>query len=191
MNVSSRFAKATLAGAISIAASCAYALPVDVSYSVTGSSGDWLLDFTVANNFASGADDQTIFLFALQLQPGAFADTPADFTPISGPFDFAPSDGGPLASYDFGWMDLGLLGGGPPHLTPTISESGFVIHSDGVDAPDSISWALASVALAGDGSVTTFQGVSVAPAVPEPSTYALMFLGLAALGLYRRVKAKE
>ena len=137
MNFSTRLAKTTLAGAISIAASWACAAPVDVSFAASGSEGDWTLDFTVANNIVTPAD-MSVFFFAVQLGSSSLVDSPFFFTPLIGPLSFIPPDGGPETIYDFAWMDLDVASGGTTHLGPFDSLGGFILHSDSINAPTSL-----------------------------------------------------
>ncbi len=133
MNIDSRIAKIGLATAITLAASTVCAMPVDVSYSVTGSAGDWLLDFTVTNNVSSPAGDDSIYLLALQMQPGEIVGSPGAFFALTDPFDVAPSDGGLTQTYDFGWLDFGLLGfPAAPSIGPSTSLGGFFVHLNSV-----------------------------------------------------------
>jgi hypothetical protein len=61
-----------MAAALALVSCCAVetaqASPIDVSYSVSGSPGEWLLDFTVTNNLDQfGGPGQLIYLFAVAL----------------------------------------------------------------------------------------------------------------------------
>ena len=61
-----------IAAALALVSCCAVetaqASPIDVSYSVSGSPGEWLLDFTVTNNLDQfGGPGQLIYLFAVAL----------------------------------------------------------------------------------------------------------------------------
>ena len=199
MNISKQLTKTALAGAMTLALSWASAAPVDVGVSTTGSAGDWTFDFTVANNIFHPEDAQ-IFLFAVEFGgPGDMVGAPFTFLPV-GPISALPSDGGPVADYSFGWIDIGLDSDDGVHLDPGTSLGGFAIHTDSLTAPGSISWIVA--AYAGDDDINdddpaglgyvTYQGVITTgvSAVPEPSTYALMLLGIGALGLRRERRIK-
>ncbi len=201
MNISKHLTKTALAGAMSVALSWASAAPVDVSVATTGAAGDWTFDFTVANNIFSPEDAQ-VFLFAVEYGGvGDMTGAPFTFLPV-GPITALPSDGSPSADYSFGWIDIGLDSDDGAHLDPGTSFSGFTLHTDSITAPGSISWIVAAYAgdddhgdddPAGLGYVT-YQGVITTgvTAVPEPSTYALMLLGIGAFGLMRqrRVRAQ-
>jgi len=202
MNISKHLTKTALAGAMSLALSWASAAaPVDVSVATTGSAGDWTFDFTVANNIFTPEDAQ-IFLFAIEYGgPGDMVGAPFTFLPV-GAITALPSDGSPPADYSFGWIDIGLDSDDGAHLDPGTSFSGFTIHTDSINLPGSFSWIVAAYTKdddrhdddpAGLGYVT-YQGVidNSVTAVPEPSTYALMLLGVGALALRRdrRVKAQ-
>lgn len=195
MNISRLLTKTALAGAMSLALSWASAAPVDVGVSTTGSDGDWSFDFTVANNILHPEHAQ-IFLFAVEFGgPGDMVGAPFTFLPV-GAISAVPSDGNPPADYSFGWIDIGLDSDDGPHLDPGTSMGGFTLHTDSITAPGSISWIVAAYAGEDDLSdddghdglgYVTYQGVITTgvSAVPEPSTYALMLLGIGAFALRR------
>jgi len=205
MNISrqltrSALAKTALAGAMALALPWAAAMPVNVGVSTTGSAGDWALDFTVANNIVHPEEAQ-VFLFAVDFAGTAdMVGAPFTFLP-AGLISAVPSDGNPPADYAFGWFDIGLDSDDGPHLDPGTSFNGFTLHTDSLTLPGSISWIVAAYAGEDDHSdddghdglgYVTYQGVITTgvSAVPEPSTYALMLLGVAALGLRRERRIK-
>jgi hypothetical protein len=74
-----------MAAALALVSCCAVetaqASPIDVSYSVSGSPGEWLLDFTVTNNLDQfGGPGQLIYLFAVALPSTDISMSPPNWT---------------------------------------------------------------------------------------------------------------
>lgn len=143
---------------------------LDVSYTISGSSGNWIYDFTVTNNIPNtnpGYD--FVYYFGAGVQPSGF-------------FDSAPA----------GWSPCCLIGNNvvfnnlstPTNLAPGQTLSGFDFLNTSVTAQTSLGW----VAGVGTSAFSSYQLSGIASAVPETSTWAMMILGFFGVGFmaYRR-----
>lgn len=163
------------------------AAPVGVAYSVTGSTGNWTLDFSVTNNMSGTSQD--VYFFGVALDARDIAGSPSGFDPDSwaswnnGPY------GGSSTAYNNVWIDGSLDN---LHIGQTLD--GFEVHSSDVNAPSSVQWfafGYGSTYAAGgnffSNSNPGFEGVATA-AVPEPANITLLLsgLGLAGMAALRR-----
>ena len=189
-------------------ASTARAQPIAVNYSVSGSAGNWLLDFTIKNQF-SGSSDYSFYWFGVNLPANAISSSPGSWSP----FVQKTVSQGSGTTYRDTWYISQQDG-----LAPGQTLNGFSAHLTSLDAPTTVGW----FAYAFSGSNTTYEGgdnfngstynpgfegsaqgsfpqVNIETyenppqqeqppinTVPEPSTYALMVSGLAALGFAAR-----
>jgi hypothetical protein len=177
--------RALLASALVGIAGAAAAAPVVAAYTVEGTSGDWTLNFDVAN-YLFGSD-QSVYFFGVAVDGGSVAGSPASF-------DAAPyatwnnsGSGGSNQSYDDLWL------GGGHVLVPGVDLRGFLVHSDAVDAPTSVNWFAYSSGstYTGKGYFNTannpgWEGVATVRVVPEPANIALLLAGLGICGLAAR-----
>lgn len=157
------------------------AAPVDVSFTTSGSSGNWTYDFSVTNNIG-GAN--SIYFFGVQVGQTNVTGSPAGwgFSSDNTPWANSPL-GGSSTIYDNTWCCTfnGILNG------QTLT--GFEVTVNSGTALSSIRWfafALGDNDTNSDGHFYSnfnpgFEGVSVS-AVPEPSTWAMMILGFAGVG---------
>jgi hypothetical protein len=166
-----------------------------LTYSVTGSAGDWMLDFSVTNNLGG---TNAVYIFGVY--------------PVDSPL--------PLSFIS--WTDIGtfaLVSGGEPYqawcwdhcnaidpgiqgvaIQPGVTLSGFMALSSATAFPTSIGWFASAKdgIYTGPGTVAAystiqapfFEGTAVTlpPAIPEPSTWAMLLVGFAGIGFmsYRR-----
>jgi len=174
----------------------AFADPVSVGYTVTGSSGAWILDFSVTNNLNAG---QGIYFFGVLLPTVDVVGTPSPWLDCKGSCGavYNPSSmGGPNINYNNLWIDIadnGILFG------QTLS--GFKAEVTSATPPATVDWLLFSFDFTPDstspyngggnffsndipGFAGTAVGVPASP-VPEPSSLLLFSAGL--LGLARRL----
>jgi hypothetical protein len=173
--------------------------PINVLYTVTGSPGDWTLDFSVNNNIA-GAPDQEFYFFGVGLFSGTpfpnITGSPASF---NGAIPYNPSSGlgGPNITYNDVWEvstfpNLGMA-------APGTTTSGFEATITDSVAPTSVNWfALTdgSDPYSGPGNLDTiepggvpllFEGVAVQTgATPEPTTLLLFGAGLVGISALMR-----
>ncbi|MFZ0334993.1 MAG: hypothetical protein WA855_14945 [Candidatus Acidiferrales bacterium] len=136
-----------------IAASASvFASPVGVSYTVSGSSGDWTLNFSVTNNVNSGQD---MYFFGVLLPAQDVINSPAgsvNFVGGSLATTWNPSTndsaslcsnplyaefcGGPNISYNNLWRNFDSPGG----LTFGNTLSGFEVEVNSLTAPTAVQW---------------------------------------------------
>ncbi len=174
------------------------ASPIDVTYTVTGTSGDWTLDFTATNNL-SGAANQNFYFFGVDLSSTHITGIPTNATWQIATVDTPWSNsifGGSSISYNNVWIDEN----GDSGLTPGTTTTGFEVTIADVVAPTSVDWFAFTVDPTGATPYTGggnfyraqnpgFEGEATlaTAATPEPSTFALLGTGILGLaGAARR-----
>ncbi len=188
--------------ALVLSAGSLTAQPVAVSYTVTGSAGNWMLDFTVANNLVGAPPDMGVYMFGIQAPGSATTAQPAGWSKLGFTMSGLPSGN----SYATSWIDPTFTG-----VKAGQTKSGFQIWLSNVTAPTSFKYYAFgwSQSLADKGEDWTnfnpswegtaqgsFPQVNIqqlevpVTTTPEPSTYALMVAGLAAVGAVARRKRR-
>ena len=176
----------------------AYADPVDVSYTVSGSAGAWLLDFSVTNNLGG---TNSIYYLNLQLPATSIVGSPTgwSYSSVNNPWSNAPYGGSSIV-YNNPWRVSGNSPVMPPELMISSGQtlSGFEVMYTGPVAPASVLWtAFATLGTYnGPGCFNCginpgFEGVGLDPpwqpitpiATPLPAALPLFAGGLGALGL--------
>jgi hypothetical protein len=110
---------------------------VGVSYTVSGSSGAWILDFSVTNNVNAGQD---VYFFGVLLPTQDIVGSPTGFVNCASgctTTTWNPSDhfGGPDLTYNNLWLN--------GHSTPVLfgnTLSGFDVGVSSAIAPTSVEW---------------------------------------------------
>lgn len=190
-----------MAAAICILAGApaAQAAVVDVSFTTTGVSGDWIYDFTLANNLGG---TNALYFFGVVAPATDVVEAPGVWTESPGntPWSNA-SYGGSNIAYNNVWCvnGCGDISAGIPSGQ---SLSGFKVHDVSTTAQTSFAWF--TFAIGGNydgpecfncGGNPGFEGVTGqagpgGPGVPEPATWAMMIIGFGAAGsMIRRRKA--
>lgn len=166
------------------------AVPITVAYTVTGSTGNYDLGFSVTNNMLGTT--QAVYFFGVELSaPGIIASPPGynpDKWPTWGPNS---SYGGSSTIYNNNWIDVTY-----GNLFPGTTLSGFNVHVTDAAAPTSVKWfafGYGSEYLGGDNFSHNFnplfEGEAFTSAVPEPSSIAVF--GFAASGLLLLARRKR
>jgi hypothetical protein len=175
--------KVVLAALVLVCSLSANIGPPTVTYTVTGTSGDYTLDFTVNNN-----TNQDLYFFGTQLSINNITGSPLGFVPNYQPTWNNSGFGGSNITYNNNWLD--------PTFTsdpPGVSISGFDVTITDAVAPTSVNWFAYTFdnfgvypPYTGGGNFynTTspgFEGVATISATPEPAFYGLLALGLGGL----------
>jgi len=180
--------RAILSAALIGAAGAAAAIPVSAAYTVTGTAGDWTLNFEVANNMVGS--DQSVYFFGVDVDGASVVGGPASFDSSAYPtWDRNAAIGGSSLTYDATWNSGGHV------LVAGDELSGFLVHSDALDAPTSVSWFAftSGSTYTGSGYFNNadnpgWEGVATVSVVPEPANAALLLagIGLCAFAAKRR-----
>lgn len=172
--------------------------PIDVSYTASGTSGNYLLNFTVVNNMTSNPT-QDIYLFGVRLDNSSVQGSPTGFDSsfYTTWNNQTNGYGGSNTDYNAVWVDFSKSHF-PGSSSPT-SLSGFTVKVTGLNLPTTVNWFAYSISstsspYTGDGnfyagspnnSNVGFEGTFVHPSnVPEPSTFALLSLSGIACGVW-------
>ena len=196
--------KSLLGSLISICAIFAIALPaqvvlagvIDVTYTVSGSAGNYDLNFTVQNNLP-GPPVEDIYFFGVKLSSFGITGSATGFSPGNSMETWNNQQhvgAGTNITYNNLWNETGrdynsLLAGS--------TLSGFKVHITDLVAPTTVNWFAYATntepiaqTYTGGGNLTGgstmpynpgFEGVATvapAPSVPEPTSLALLVLGV-------------
>ncbi|HNC23022.1 MAG TPA: hypothetical protein PLU52_02360 [Opitutaceae bacterium] len=111
--------------------------PVNVSYTVTGTSGDYTLNFSITNNISAG---QHLYFFGTKLGGAGITASPSGWDPsmwsIWNPTTYGGS--GPNINFNNNWIDLSINSGGGLAFGDTLS--GFSVHILDAAAPEFVDW---------------------------------------------------
>jgi hypothetical protein len=161
--------------------------PILVSYTVSGSPGNYDLDFSVTNNMLAWPS-QLLYFFAVRLESGHhITGSPADWFDNGADANWF-NYGGSNTEYNNTWRNG--IGG----IYPGNTLSGFIVHDPDLVAPSEVSWSAVSYSVildpyTGGGNFITdwnpgFEGLASpvdSAAVPEPSSVILCAFGCAGL----------
>lgn len=173
-----------VAVATSMVAGVASADPVGVTCNVSGSSGNYVLDFSVTNNLNPA--DMGVYFFGVKLDTGRdIVGSPAPFDPDTWTnWDMTPY-GGAVNGYNNNWIEFSFV-----QILPGQTLSGFQARYTGASLPASVPFF--AFAYSPSGGAYTGQhlnnpqnpGFEGHVAIPAPASLALA--GLGGLALRRR-----
>jgi hypothetical protein len=185
----------------SVVASDSHAGPVFVAYSVSGTPGNYDLDFSVTNNMT--AWHQNVYLFGVSLSGFDVASSPSPFFSLGATTLNFAFYGGSNTQYNTNWQaDPTQM-----DLFPGNTLSGFIAHDTDLVAPTAVSWFAFSQdevgfdnePYTGGGSFNSafsqsnpaFEGIATpTAAVPETCSLTLIGTGLLCL-LAKRFLGKQ
>jgi hypothetical protein len=191
--------------ALVLGSASANAQPVRVDYTVSGGAGNWLLNFTLRNDLTTPTD-LGVYWFGFRASSATVTGSAANWY-SNGAWTTSSGSG---TTYQNSWKTEKVTS-----LLPGQSLTGFTAQSFALAAPASVEWFAYAFSESGGnyeggdnfngvtynpgfesstiGSFPQVQEVTLPPGqevpittTPEPSTYALMIAGLAALGFARR-----
>jgi hypothetical protein len=208
MQLRETLSKAVVAAVLVLAvvplSSAARASPVDVSYTVSGSPGDWLIDFSITNNLEADFD---IYFFGIQLPspdpvmvyyPSHWEAAPPVFNPWPPTF-VTPTEPWPISqTYNTLWCVPGCTDFAQG-IAPDQTLSGFEAIDSGSTRPSSLPWFLFAhsddITYAGNGCDYLCQSVEPGfigtATIPLPGTLPLLISGLGALALLDRRRRRK
>lgn len=165
----------------------AQAAPVDVSMTISGSSGNWVYDFSVTNNL--GGSNQ-VYFFGVALPTENVTGIPTGWLQGFSLWDNV-AYGGSSKIYNNNWIVNSLPSGNS--ITPGGTLGGFQVTDNSVNSWSSVDWFAYALGGTYDGGGNFNNNVNPGfegsvSAVPELSTWAMMILGFAGVGFmtYRR-----
>lgn len=150
---------------------------VSASYTVSGSPGNYDLNFSLTNNMLAWPT-QYIYFFAVRLSAHDITGSPSGWFDNNADANWF-NYGGSTTEYNNTWIT------GGDGVTPGNTLSGFIVHDTDLIAPTSVSWSAVSYSnsqehFTGGGNFITevnpgFEGLATpsASAVPVPSTLVM------------------
>jgi hypothetical protein len=165
-----------------------------VTETVTGTSGNYTLDFTIQNTLNPPMD---VYFFGVQIDSGRdIVGSPTGYDPNSLPNWNNSLYGGSNINYNNNWIDNSYT-----YLPSGSTLGGFSVYTTDAVAPVSVNWFAFAVGYANQGGNYTgtdyfnttynpgFEGVTTS-AVPEPSTVVMAAIAaVVGLGALRRRRA--
>jgi hypothetical protein len=197
MKLGSAIAGWVLLGSMSMA----QASPVDVSFTVSGSAGNWLYNFSVTNNLLPANE---IYSLGVQLNTTNRVGAPAGWDPGIVGVNWA-AYGGANVSYNNTWVTCRTatcpINFVDPEadINPGETTSGFQVLDNGVTPLASVQWYVTSYGNSpvypgpgcsficnAPGDNPGFQGIASASVVPVPAAVWLFGSALGVMGVMRR-----
>ncbi len=109
--------------------------PVTVSYTVTGTSGDYTLNFSVTNNISPG---QHLYFFGTKLGGAGITNSPSGWDPYAWSiWNPAAYSSGPNINFNNNWINFGYTSGA---LLFGETLSGFSVHILDAEVPEFVDW---------------------------------------------------
>jgi hypothetical protein len=159
-------------GIVSVVAITAFADPVVTTYSISGSPGNWMLDFSVTNNI--GISGMDVYYVGFSVPSGSISGLPANWIQY---------DTYPLQAYDYGVSIPDMIQNGE-------TLGGFRVSV--ANLPTQIPWFAYAYNWENPGANPSYEGIAAEsnPTVPEPTSLLFLGTGLGILGLagWRRRK---
>jgi hypothetical protein len=174
---------------MALSATCSVALadPVDVVYTVSGTRGNWTLDFMIANHMDGSTEE--IYFFGVALDSATVSGSPDFFTGTDQLWSnlfFGGSD----TVYNHTWFDDTYFE--DTGINVDGAAAGFLLTSTAASVPTSLPWFAYGIGQGTDYMGTGnfngshnpgFEGIAPAIAMPEPESVLLTLAGLALCGV--------
>src|SRR6266571_4131462 len=124
------------------ASPAANASPVDVSYTVSGSAGNWVLDFSVTNNLGG---TNGLYVFGVRVEAPGVVGSPTGWDPNATPGGTNWfNNGGSATNYNANWVTCPAASCPAGHpivvVAPGQTLTGFLVKDFELTAPSSVSW---------------------------------------------------
>ena len=125
--------------ALAALSGAAFARTVDVDYTVSGSPGDWTLDFKVHNDLTGNFEP--VYFFGVELDAPGITATPDGFDPNVWSVWNNAYRGGSATDYNNNWIDLAAVDDFlASNLLVGSALDGFIVHVGDAAAPTSVNW---------------------------------------------------
>lgn len=152
---------AALCVLVTAASASVFASPVGVTYTVSGSAGDWTLNFSVTNNVVAG---QVVFFFGVLLPGQSISGSPAGWGNTTRSFGstwnpaldpIGELTGGPNINYNDIWHGSGGSDNPQFFIPFGMTQSGFEVKVTSLTAPTSVQWFAYSIDVDGEKATST------------------------------------
>jgi hypothetical protein len=187
LRLRSCFRSIAIAGAIAVVSIAAAQRKPTVTYGVSGTSGNYTLNFNVQNNLLTG--EGWLYFFGVLMPGRDITGSPASWNPDTWTSWNNSGYGGSSTVYNNVW--IGNSGGGAGSISPGTSLNGFVVHTTTASAPTSVqffAFAFGGTYNGNDSFNSPSNPGFEGNASPVPEPMSLIVIAAGAVALMRRRK---